>query len=71
MIAAIGYTPKDKGFQSFSFGIPIIVTFSALFWLNRDQPVLSGGGNRSTRRKQPSNLKSLAIVFHAQALIQT
>ena len=36
-------------------------------WLLRDKPVVSSGGNQSTRRKPPPNPKSLATFSHAQA----
>ena len=41
----------------------IIVTCSGMYRLNRNYPVVSDGGNRSTRRKHPPNPRSL-VTFH-------
>ena len=46
-----------------SQGISNIDTFSAMFSVNRDKPVVIGGGNRSTLMKPPPNHKSLATVL--------
>ena len=45
--------------------ISFFVTFSTKFRLSRDYPVVTGGGNQSTRRKPPPNHKSLATFSHA------
>ena len=47
------------------------VTFYAIFRLSHDWPVVSGGGNQSTRQKPPPNHKSLATFSLAPAGIQT
>ena len=38
----------------------IEIWFYAILWIIRDYPVVSGGGNRSNRRKLLPNAKSLA-----------
>ena len=44
----------------YEFVISIFVTFSAILRLSRDYVIISGGGNRGTRRKPPPNPKALA-----------
>ena len=52
---------RDKcNILNVEFRISIIVRFSAMFFLNHGQPVVSDGGNRSSRRKPPPNRKLLA-----------
>ena len=53
------------------FGISIIVTFYAIMRLIHDKPVVSNGGNRSTRRTPPPDPKSLTTFLDALAGIQT
>ena len=49
------------------FEIQFFVTFSTILRLSRDfdKPVVTGGGNRSTRRKPLPNPQSLATFSHA------
>ena len=42
------------------YGILILDTFSAILRRSHDWPVVTGGGNTSTRRKPPHNPKSVA-----------
>ena len=44
---------------------------STVFRLSRDWAAVSGGGIRSTCQKPPPNPKSLAILLHDPARIQT
>ena len=46
-----------------AFGISFFDTFSAIFQSSRDQPVVTGGGNRSIQRKPPPNPKSLTDSY--------
>ena len=66
LLAIFSYFNKDSGFW-------IWISFFRHIYANyaSDQPVVSSGGNRSTRRKPPSNSKSLATFSHAQAGIRT
>ena len=45
--------------------ISLFVTFSTKLRLSCDYPVVTGGGNQSTRRKPPPNHKSLATFSRA------
>ena len=51
-----------------AFGFLFLVTFSAILRQSRDLPVVSGGGNRSTRQKPPHISKSLATFLHARGV---
>ena len=53
----LGLCQKPAG--NVEVGISFFAMFSAILRISRDQPVVTGGGNRSTRRKPPPNPKSL------------
>ena len=46
------------------FGISFFVTFSAILRLSHDWPVVTGSGNRNTRRKSPPNPKPHSQLTH-------
>ena len=52
-------------------GTWIVVSFPAIFSLNRDYPVVNGEGSQSTQRKPPPNPKLLATFSYARAGIRT
>ena len=49
------------------YGILFFATFSAILRISRDQPVVSGGRNQSTRQNPTPNPESLVTFSHVPA----
>ena len=59
-----------SSFSRHLYGISIFVTYYAIMRLIRDWLIVTGGGNRSTRRKSPPNPESLVAFSHAQVVCE-